>query len=289
MGRRRPARGRGLRRQALDSHFLLRALETGIVPDLDQPVVEWEPRLGGINAALGHKDRAITWRHLANQTSCYGVTESPGAAYDYNDWQMALFWDLLLREVYGAGYETVDAQVLHPLLTDGLQCQDAPTFMAFGTGDRPGRVGVSPRDFARFGLLYLNGGTWRGRQLLRADLAAMAVTSPLPNDIPRTAGREAEMIAGQRSIGSTRIPDDQTDHLGSYSWLWWTNGVDRTGRRHWPDAPTDAYAALGHGGRRALVVLPALDIVVSWNDADIRGRQTENEALGLLAESAVDR
>ncbi len=178
------------------SHFLLRAFETGLVPDLDQPVVEWEPRLAEINAALGHKDRAITWRHLANQTSCYGVAEAPGTAYDYNDWQMALFWDLLFQKVYGASFDTVDAQVLHPLLTDALGCQDEPTFMAFDTGDRPGRVGVSPRDFARFGLLYLHGGVWRGRQFLRPDLAAMAVTSPLPNVVPRTAGREAEMIAG---------------------------------------------------------------------------------------------
>jgi len=58
--------------------------------------------------SLAFKDRAITWRHLANQTSCYGVTEAPGTAFCYNDWQMSLFWDTLFLEVYGATYENVD-------------------------------------------------------------------------------------------------------------------------------------------------------------------------------------
>jgi CubicO group peptidase (beta-lactamase class C family) len=85
--------------------------------------------------------------------------------------------------------------------------------MAFGTGDRPGRLMVSPRDFARFGLLYLRGGKWRDRQLLAPELARIAISSPLPNSIPRTSGEEAQMIEGQRSIGSLKVPDNQCDHL----------------------------------------------------------------------------
>ena len=33
---------------------------------------------------------------------------------------------------------------------------------------------------------------------------------------------------------------------------------------------------------RALVVIPSLDLVVSWNDAKIKGRDMENHALKLL-------
>ena len=128
--------------------------------------VGYEPGLSTLNASLGYKDTNITFRHFANQTSCYGVQEGPGTAYDYNDWQMALFWDTLFLKVYGATYANVDATVLQPKLTSILQCQDNPTFMAFGTGDRPGRLAVSPRDFARFGLLYLNRGNWNGTQVI---------------------------------------------------------------------------------------------------------------------------
>jgi len=269
------------------SHFLFKAVEDGRISGLNEHANKWEPRLNQINADLGYKDRGITWRHFANQISCYGLTEAPGTAFDYNDWQMALFWDTLFTKVYGADYETVDAQVLHPMLTDQLQCQDNPTFMAFGVKDRPGRLGISPRDFARFGLLYLRKGKWKDKQLISREYATMAVSSPLPNSIPRAGDQAAEMIPQQRSIGSKNIPDNQCDHVGSYSWLWWTNGVGRDGSRHWPDAPTDTYGCFGHGGLRAMIVLPSLDMIISWNDTKIRGAEMEDHTLKLLKESAT--
>jgi len=271
------------------SHFLFKALEDGRISSLDEKLVKWEPRLNTLNQAFNNKDRYITWRHVANQASCYGVTEPPGTAFNYNDWQMALFWDTLFLKVYGAKYKDVDAKVLHPLLTDPLGCEDNPTLMAFGTKDRPGRVAVSVRDFARFGLLYLRKGNWNGKQLISPEHAAMAVTNPLPNSIPRAVGQEAEMIPGQCSMGSRNIPDNQCDHLGSYSWLWWTNGIDREGKRHWPDVPLDTYGAFGHGGPRAMVVIPNLDLVMSWNDANIHSRDNETQALKFLIEAVVDR
>jgi hypothetical protein len=260
------------------AHFLFRAVEDGLIPGLDETVARYEPRLAG-------KDRAITWRHLATQTSCYGVSEKPGEAFDYSDQQMALFWDLLFGKVYGADYRTVDAKVLRPLLTNPLGCEDGPTMLAFGEKDRPGRLAISPRDFCRFGLLYLHRGRWRDQQLLAERAATTAVTCPLPAKLPRTAGRPAEMLTGQRSIGGK---NNQTDHFGSYSFLWWVNGTDRDGKRHWPDAPVDAYGASGHGGKRALFVLPAQGLVVSWNDATLTDRGDANDALKLLA-AAVKR
>jgi len=272
----------------LYSHFLFKAVEDGRIPSLDEPLYKWQPKLNHINKALGYKDRGIRWRDCANQISCYGLTERPGTAYAYNDWQMALFWDTLFQKVYAASFETVDADVFHPGLTDLIQCQDNPTFIAFGVKDRPGRLAISPRDFARFGLLYLRKGRWKDKQLISREYAIMAVTSPLPNSIPRATGQAAEMIAAQRSIGSKRIPDNQCDHVGSYSWLWWTNGVDRKGNLHWPDVPVDAYGCFGHGGPRAMVVIPSLDMIISWNDAKIRGAEMENHTLKLLKDSVIE-
>jgi CubicO group peptidase (beta-lactamase class C family) len=269
------------------AHFLLKAVEEKRIAGLDEAVARYEPRLAELNPGLNLKDRRITWRHLSNQVSCYGVAEDPGTAYDYSDHQMALFWDLLFLKVYGAAYETVDEKVLRPGLADAIGCEDNPTFMAFGMKDRPGRLAISPRDFCRFGLLYLHKGRWGGRQLLDEKLTVMAVTSPLDNEkLPRTRDRKAAMLPGQRSIGGG---NNQTDHLGSYSFLWWTNGTDREGKRHWPAAPPDTFAALGHGGRRALVIIPSLDLVASWNDSKVDGREAENKVLGLLAEAARDR
>jgi hypothetical protein len=207
------------------------------------------------------------------------VRERPGEAFDYSDYQIALFADTLFLRVWGATWETVDDDVLHPMLTDLLGCEDRPTLTAFGVHDRPARLAISVRDFARFGLLYLRHGEWNGVRVIRAEHVARATTSAVVPDLPRTTGEQAEMIRGQRSLGGG---NNQTDHFGSYSYAWWTNGVDRTRARHWPAAPPDTYGAFGHGGIRAMVILPSLDLVVSWNDARIEGRDMENRALELL-------
>jgi len=267
------------------THFLLKAVEGKRIAGIDDRVAKFEPGLNLLNEALGYKDRKITWRHLCNQISCYGVREWPGDAFDYSDYNMALFFDTLMLKVYGVTFETVDAEVLHPKLTDTLGCQDNPTFMAFGTEGRPGRLAISPRDFARFGLLYLRKGKWKDKQLVSSENVKLAITSPLPLSIPRTEGKSAEMIAGQRSIGGG---NNQCDHNNSYSFAWWVNGIGRDGLRNWPDAPNDVFACLGHGGIRAMVVMQGLDLIVSWNDTKIEENKMINHALKLLVDSVTE-
>lgn len=268
------------------AHFLWKALEYGKIPSLDQKVYLWEPRLNSINAALGYKDRNITWRHLANQTSCYGVRDNPGEAFNYNDYQMALFWDTLFLKVYGVTYDTVDSAVLHPMLTDILQCQDNPTFVASGHASK-GSLGVSVRDFARFGLLYLREGNWNGEQLISARHAREAVASPLPAMLPNSSEELAEVIPNQRTIGRVARVQKQGPHRGSYSWLWWTNGVDHTGQRFYPDAPVDLYGAFGGNGN-VMAVIPSLDLIVSWSSLNTTAIDTRNKAFKRLVQSVTD-
>jgi CubicO group peptidase (beta-lactamase class C family) len=273
----------------LYGYFLFKALEEKKILSLDAPAATLEPRLKDLNAPLGRKDSRITWRHLATQTSCYGVQEEPGKAFDYSDRQLALFWDLLFLKVFGSSPAKVDEQVLGSGLGEALAFEDKPTLLAFGPEDRVGRLAISPRDYARFGLLYLRGGQWRGRQMVSRAHVQLSLTSPLPNSLPRTTGQAAEMLPGQRTLGSRRIPDDQTDHLGSYSYFWWTNGTDRDGRRHWPDAPPDTCAALGHFGGEALILIPSLDLVISWNESRVGTREAENEALRRITRAAIQK
>ena len=267
------------------THFLLKAIEEGKIEGIDELIVKYELGLKTLNEKLNFKDRRITWKHLCNQVSCYGVQEQPGGAFDYSDYNMALFFDTLFLKVYGSTWEKVDRDVLHPKLTSLLQCQDNPTFMAFGTGNRPGRLAISPRDFARFGLLYLRRGNWKGKQLISAKSVTMAVTSPLPNSIPRTKGKSADMIKGQRSIGGG---NNQCDHNGSYSFAWWINGIGRDGKHNWPDVPGNVYGCFGHGDIRAMVVMPGLDLIVCWNDTKIEGNRMVNHALKLLRDAVTE-
>ena len=271
------------------SHFLFEAVDSGLLTSIDQRINTFETCVNNINSNLNYKDRSITFKQLANQISCYGVRENPGTCFDYNDYNMALFFDTLLLRVYGATYSNVDSNVLSQRLGGILQFQDNPTFLGTGQNFQMGRMNISVRDFARFGLLYMRNGMWNTQQLIRQQDAVMAVTSPLPLSIPRTTAVVAQMCPGQRSIGSTAIPDDQTDHNGGYSFAWWVNGVDRSGSRNWPRAPLDTYAALGLGATRSLVVMPDLDIVVAWNNPYRSSNVFVDRAFDYINRSAVVR
>ena len=90
-------------------------------------------------------------------------------------------------------------------------------------------------------------------------------------------------------IGSRQKPDNQGPHQGSYSFLWWVNGTDEQGKRLWPGVPEDAYGAFGHGGPRAMAVIPSLGLVVSWNDAKLKGWDQVGRAIKLCTDAVIDR
>ncbi|MCX7427667.1 MAG: serine hydrolase [Planctomycetia bacterium] len=262
------------------SHLMFQAIAEGRLAGPDEKVAKYRPELNSLNANLGYKDRQMTFRHLAYQTACLGYREPPGTAFDYNDRTMALFWDTLVNVVYGVPWEEADARLFRPKLADPLEFED--TFTANGV--KPGRPNISPRDFARFGLLYLNRGKWRDRQVFDARYAAMAISEPLPLSIPRTKAEPAETCP-TRSIGGG---GNQGDHNGGYSWLWWLNRPARDGRPWYADAPGDMFMALGHNGRRGMAVMPSLGLIVSWNDAgELHGdRSLGNRAFAALAQAA---
>jgi len=266
------------------STLLLFAVQEGKLKSVDDRVADFEPDLKSLNGGL-HAE--ITWRHLASQTSGYGLVEPPGKAYAYNDYALALYYDVLTEKVF----RDKGQNILKTRLANVLQFQDSYTFEAFGPNERPGRLAISVRDFARIGLLYLRGGKWRERQLLNPELVRMALSSPVPADMPLTAGKEKAMLRNQRSLGGGK--NITPIGPGFYSFNWWLNGTDKAGRRLFEDAPTDAYVASGHGGRRMLWVIPSLDLVVSWNDSDINDHDSSpgnlnskcNQAARLMVES----
>ena len=238
----------------------------------------------GTDQAVVIRNGYMIWKgsDIGNSHNVWSASE----AFNYNDYQMALFWDTLFLKVYGAIYDTVDSAVLHPMPTDILQCQDNPTFVASGHACK-GSLGVSVRDFARFGLLYLRKGNWKGKQLINAEHATMVVASPLPATLPNSVEELAEVIPGQRTIGRVARVQKQGPHRGSYSWLWWTNGLDRTGQRFYPDAPVDLYGAFGKNGN-VMAVIPSLDLVASWSFRNTATVARRNEAFKRLVQAVTD-
>ncbi|RJQ80055.1 MAG: class C beta-lactamase-related serine hydrolase [Desulfobacteraceae bacterium] len=92
---------------------------------------------------------------------------------------------------------------------------------------------ATPRDWARFGLLYLHDGVWQGRRILPAGWVDYTKT-------PTPAAPE-----------------------GAYGALFWLNAgaADHPGHRRWPDVPKDAYAAEGFQEQK-VIVIPSKDLVM---------------------------
>ncbi len=255
------------------THLLIEAIQSEKISSFDTQLAEFEPNLFGLNPEFGNKDILITFRHAATHTSCYGVREKPGQAFNYSDYQVALFCDLLIQRIFETETAEVDSRLLEPLIGRPLQFQDHPSLLAMGDSDRAGRLRISPRDFCRFGLLYLREGVWNGRRIIEPEYARLVTHSSHPANFPRTTGQPSQMLPKQRTIGTNAFPDDQTDHLGSFSWGWWVNGVRKSGQRLWPDAPDEMYACLDHKQRQAgMVVVPAWDLVISWNDSTLESK-----------------
>ncbi len=269
------------------SLLLLLAIQEGQLKGVDDLVANFEPRLKDLNQG---KDASITWRHLASQTSGYGLAEAPGRAYSYNDYALALYYDTLTQKVF----KQPGSEVLRTRLGDVLGFEDRYTFEAFGPKDRPGRLALSVRDLARVGLLCLRGGRWRDKQVIRPELLRLALSSPIPADTPLTSGKGSAMLPGQRTIGGSK--NITPVGPGYYSFNWWLNRTDGKGRRLFPEAPADTYVASGHGGKRMLWVIPSLDLVVCWNDSRIDDHDRSpgnpkskcNQAARLLLESVQD-
>ena len=47
------------------------------------------------------------------------------------------------------------------------------------------------------------------------------------------------------------------------------------------------YGCFGHGGPRVMIVIPSLDLVMSWNDAKVKSREAENAAFQRLVRSVT--
>ncbi len=265
------------------STLLFLAIQDGRLASPDALVADFEPRLKSLNHG---KDATMTWRHLASQTSGYGLAEKPGAAYSYNDFALALYYDTLTEKVF----RQPGLDVFRQRLAGPMQFQDAISFNKPGSG----RLALSVRDFARFGLLALHKGKWRDQQLVSARAFETMFNSPIPATLPLAGAEDAEMLPGQRSLGGgKRITPNGP---GCYSFNWWLNRTDKEGRRALPAAPLDTILASGHGAKRTLWVIPGLDLVVSWNDSLVDDHDKSpgnpdtklNRAARLLVEAVVD-
>ncbi|MCA9199077.1 MAG: serine hydrolase [Planctomycetales bacterium] len=222
---------------------------------LSDKVKQHHPTFGvppASNAQTGWIDK-ITILHLATQTAGYekpGGYErlifEPGTKWSYSDGGSN--W---LAECVTLAYrQDVDKLMFDRVFTPiGIRRED----LVWRTNSyRPREIdGISRREFgsgisanvdamARFGLLYLRGGEWKGTRIL-------------PEDFVKQAGTTIPAVVGLPEVDPKNY-GNASDHYGL---LWWNN-ADGTLQ----DVPKDAYWTWGLYDS-LVVVIPSLDIVVA--------------------------
>ena len=218
------------------------ALAEGDLEDLDQTVGELIP--DRIPPGADPRTPSITLEHLLTMTSGLAwdatsdyqrliashdwigltlglpVAYEPGTVFAYNSGGSHLL-SVILAEA--TGQETADYaqdRLFDPLGIEPGEWDRSPQ------GETIGGFGLklTPRDMAKLGELYLNGGRWDGEQIIPADYVLASTTQQSDGD----------------ATGGT-----------PYGYQWWV--TDASG--------SPAFYALGYGGQY-IYVLPDLDLVV---------------------------
>ena len=150
------------------------------------------------------------------------VVGIPGETYVYNTGGSHLL-GVILAEVTGRALDDyANEKLFGPLGIEPGDWQRSPQ----GEPSAGSGLALTARDMAKFGFLYLNGGTWDGEQIVPEDYVRASTT--------------------YQSAG------DATGAYANYGYQWWVTATS---------AGYPAYFALGYGGQHIFVV-PDLDLVV---------------------------
>lgn len=160
----------------------------------------------------------------------------PGTSYAYSSGDPALLMATVQRRLesrYGpeaAWAALFDRIGMHSVAFEGDGARQL-TAVAYAT----------PRDYARFGYLYLNDGCWSGTRVLPEGWVTLSTSVP---DVVRAP----HYIEGDQAVRG---------------WLWWLNRPvpEQDIPQPMPDVPDDAYCAQGSYGQR-LCVIPSRDVIV---------------------------
>jgi CubicO group peptidase (beta-lactamase class C family) len=159
-------------------------------------------------------------RDMAAFTASRPLAHPPDTVFNYSSGTTNVLSRIVADVVgYGDAYRNyLDQRLFGPL---GMTSAE-PTFDEHGVFVASSYVHATALDFAKFGLLYLRGGEWNGRQLVSREWATTA-----------------------------QIPLSVDEEIGAfYSWQWWVTG-DEYG----------TYWASGYEGQQISVV-PALDALI---------------------------
>ena len=233
------------------------AIDRGLIRDVDQKLSSFFPEYADIFAADEGKAQ-IRLKDCLSMTAGLSWDESLPYTDPHNDHvamnnardpiryvlQRPLASKPGTRFVYNSGIAIVLGEIIHKV--SGLRADkfaERHLFAPLGIRDYDwqhypnglvqagGGLSLRPRDMAKIGSLALNGGSWRGKQIVSEKWIRESIRQQAP-DLP-------------------------------YGYQWWLLGD--------PPQPAAAYGAVGRGGQLIIVVpeLDLVAVLTGWNDGPV--------------------
>jgi CubicO group peptidase (beta-lactamase class C family) len=199
---------------------------------------------------------------VAGYSASLPLSHPPATHWNYNSAGVNLIADAL-GSVFAPGAtgadrrarmsEAMKAELFAPIGMTSAQ----PEFDATGTFIGSALVYATPRDWARFGLLYLRDGVWQDKRILPEHWVDFA---------------------------RSKTPVDDCDVYGAGFWITPPAGRGKPYQALTPDGPRDLFLAQGHEGQ-LVVIVPSKDLVLVrlGHLADLSGW----EPLGAWVERVV--
>lgn len=182
---------------------------------------------------------------MGKYTSTKEVKFKPGTRFNYSSGETNLIMDLLKKTMSKNEYNDYPWKELFNKI--GIESATWEQDQS-GTFVGSSYLFMTPKDFARFGLLYLNSGKWNNKEI-----------------IPSWFVKESLKLAP--SIEMTLLEGEA--NARSYGLQWWLNKdlKKEKGKRAYPDAPDDLFLSLGHHGQ-TLAVVPSLKLIMVRTSSD---------------------
>jgi CubicO group peptidase (beta-lactamase class C family) len=201
--------------------------------------------------AVGDEPRG-SYRHGPSPTPFEPASKPlfspPGSQYAYWDSAMNQFANVLTRIAGEPIEELFKRRIADPIRMNRSKWDWGDfgkidgIIVNGGSGNSNRHMFISARELARFGLMFLNRGKWKDKQLISAEWVDTATKAHVPALLPL-----AELSGA--------------DGRGVYGFNWWANGVRANGKRNWPGAPPGTYSASGYNNND-MFVIPEWNMVI---------------------------